>query len=341
MLEVNIQGTSRLPDAAFSFTAPKGITAIVGPSGAGKTTLLRALAGLDEIVSGEVHLNGELLIAPTEQRQIGMVFQEARLLPHLTVQKNIELGRKSPVAVSELATQLGIEQHLPSYPRQLSGGERQRVMIARALFGAPKMILLDEPLSALDPELRTSLIAVIREQFQEADIPVLYVTHQMEEAAQLAQNLIIVEGGNIIAQGDVARTMAERGVAEQFDRGVSSTLVGRVSEIDAQYHIARVAVGEQIVEIASNGRELNEEIKLRVWSRDIILAKHPLHDMSARNQLLGEVAAIESVNDAQMDVHVIVEGSTMIARVMRKTVVDMGLEIGRPVYLVFKSASVE
>lgn len=341
MLEVDIQGIRGNSSARFQFRAPPGITAIVGPSGAGKTSLLRVLAGLDIPQRGRISLNEAPLTGAPEMRQIGMVFQEPRLLPHLNIRSNIELGRQSNVPIDQLAHDLGINELFDRMPHGLSGGEKQRVMIARALFGSPKLMLFDEPLSAIDPRLKAELIALVRQHFADAKIPVLYVTHQMDEAAQLANQLIAIDAGQIIANGPIAETMAKLDGAAFFENGITSVLNGRVAAIDKRFDLAQIAIGEQLVDLPARNMAVGEDVRLRVWARDVLLAKERLVGVSARNQLLGTVETITTTDQAHADILVRVEGSLVRARVMCKTVSDMEMAVGQSIFVVFKSASVE
>lgn len=341
MLEVRIKGTRGNPSARYAFDAGSGITAVVGPSGAGKTSLLRVIAGLDRPLSGTVSLGGVELADKAEQRQIGMVFQEPRLLPHYTVEQNIELGRRGDISARQLADQLGIADLFDRFPSSLSGGEKQRVMIARALFGAPKLMLFDEPLSAIDPRLKGDLLSLIRRSFSKANIPVLYVTHQMDEAAQLAQNLITIDLGEIVAQGPLAQTMAQLDGPAFFENGITSLLSGSVSAIDDEFDLATIGVGTQQVDLPRKSLNVGDQVCLRIWARDVLLAKERLTGVSARNQLHGEIETIRLLDRSQADVLVRVEGDIVRARVMAKTIADLQMTIGQSVYVIFKSASVE
>ena len=341
MLEVDVRGLRGNSNAKFKFAAKSGITAIVGPSGAGKTSLLRAIAGLDGVNGGQVKLNGDVLQPKSEMRQIGMVFQEPRLLPHLTILQNIELGRTGPKLAADLAEQLGISSLLARFPKYLSGGEKQRVMIGRALYGAPKLMLFDEPLSAIDQHLKRELIDLIRTQFAQANIPVLYVTHQIEEAAQLAHSLIAIESGKIVAQGPLASTMAKLDGPSFFENGITSVLSGAVTGIDQRFGLATISVGQQQVDLVQNSLNLGDKVQLRIWARDVLLAKDRLTGVSARNQLAGEVLSIDRVDLAQSDVLVRIEGEMVRARIMNKTVAELDMAVGQQVFVVFKSVSIE
>jgi molybdate transport system ATP-binding protein len=198
-------------DAKFSVPG-SGVTAIFGPSGCGKTSLLRAVAGLEPDTDGSLVVNGEqwqseTMVQPVHQRRVGVVFQEPSLFPHLSVEQNLLYGRDRLKNISELIdiknliSALDIEKLLSRHPEGLSGGERQRVALGRALLGQPQLLLLDEPLSALDQNSRESLMLLLEKFLQELDIPIFYVTHSSEEVARLANNLVLLSNGKVSDYG--------------------------------------------------------------------------------------------------------------------------------------------
>ncbi|MBL4580891.1 MAG: ATP-binding cassette domain-containing protein, partial [Gammaproteobacteria bacterium] len=197
MIEATLQLSKPDFKLDVSFSVPgRGVTAVFGPSGCGKTTLLRAIAGLEPETTGSLSVNGQQWLGASgrravEQRRVGVVFQVPSLFPHLTVQENLLYGRKrltkvtKPIETNELIASLEIEKLLQRYPRGLSGGEKQRVALGRALLAEPKLLLMDEPLSALDQDSRGKLMSLLEKFLQEIDIPVFYVTHSSEEVARL------------------------------------------------------------------------------------------------------------------------------------------------------------
>ena len=200
-----------------------GITVVMGPSGAGKTTLLRSIAGLVDTQQAEISLNGAVwqnatFSLPTHARGVGYVFQEARLFPHLSVWKNIQYGQKRGQAsntvfnaklLDDLLQSLEITHLLARKPAELSGGEKQRVAIARALAMQPNILLMDEPLASLDDALKQRLLPVIKQISQQVNIPIVYVTHALKEAAQLADYMVLLEAGQLLAVGDAQTVLAD------------------------------------------------------------------------------------------------------------------------------------
>ncbi|MDZ7595072.1 MAG: molybdenum ABC transporter ATP-binding protein [Thiobacillus sp.] len=238
-LEVDLQ----LPD--------RGITALFGPSGCGKTTLLRAIAGLERapdgrlVVSGEPWQDADIFIPP-HRRALGYVFQETSLFPHLSVRRNLEYGMKRvpenerTLHWDEVIDWLGLAPLIGQQPHQLSGGQRQRVAIGRALLSSPRLLLMDEPLAALDASARTEILPYLDQLHQRLAIPMLYVSHAVEEVARLADHLVCLEAGRVAWQGAAADGLARLGVGAAHAARVVAHEGGQtVLEIDGQ--ILRVA----------------------------------------------------------------------------------------------------
>ncbi|NOZ33303.1 MAG: ATP-binding cassette domain-containing protein [Alphaproteobacteria bacterium] len=358
MLEVDIVADMGVGTLVAGLGADRGVTAIVGPSGAGKTTLLRAIAGLLNPNSGTIKFNGKTwldretgLLVPTHRRGIGMVFQEPRLLPHLSVRANIALGgrrfgrggggKNGSVGLAELADDLSIGHLLKRRPAKLSGGEKQRVMLARALIGGAGLILCDEPAVGLDTDQRGKLIEAMVHHFAQLDAVVLYVTHAPEEAAKLATSMVRMEDGILGEMGPVNQVLLAGGSETIIDAGTSTTLQGRVLEIDEAYALAVIGIDEQRIELAAGALKPGQETGVRLWARDLIIALEPRPGLSARNQLAGTIVSISGGDGASVEVQVAVNGVPVLARITKKSLDELGLGEGREVVLIFKSASVE
>lgn len=347
MLEVRLEARRGETIIDTTFALNPGVTALVGPSGAGKTSILRLIAGLDMPQAGFIKLGDRVLFddeqdvdLPAHRRALGMVFQRPLLLPHRNVAANIRLGRRVPKArLSEIAAALGIDTLLKRRVGGLSGGEQQRVMLARALVGRPQALLCDEPLTGLDTPRRQALVEVMREAFATLEIPVLYVTHAYDEAAELAERLLVLEQGRIVEDGPVAEIAARHGSTRQFEAGVSSLIEGEIAARDADYGLAIVAVGDEQIEIADPGLEVGAPVTLRLWAKDLVLAKTRPEGISARNALTGRVSAVTPGAGAEADIAIKAAGTILMARVMRKTVTEMDLKEGGEVVVLFKSAA--
>ncbi|WP_051332775.1 molybdenum ABC transporter ATP-binding protein [Cucumibacter marinus] len=347
MLEVRLEARKGDTIIDTRFALNRGVTALVGPSGAGKTSILRLIAGLDAPLAGFVKLGDRVLFddeqdvdIPVNRRGLGMVFQRPLLLPHRNVAANIRLGRRVPKArLIEVASALGIDTLLKRRVGGLSGGEQQRVMLARALVGQPNALLCDEPLTGLDSPRRQALVDVMREALAALDIPVLYVTHAFDEAAELADRLMVLEEGRVVEDGPVAEIAARHGSTRQFEAGVSSLITGEIAARDAEFGLATVAVGDEQIEIADPGLEVGAPVTLRLWAKDLVLAKTRPEGISARNALTGRVKAVKAGAGAEADIAIEAAGTVLMARVMRKTVTEMDLNEGSEVVVLFKSAA--
>jgi molybdate transport system ATP-binding protein len=221
---VSIHARFRLPYPAFTLDIDVdlpagGVTAVFGRSGSGKTTLLRCIAGLEQTLDGSLIVNGETwqdgsYRRPVHQRALGYVFQEARLFPHLSVAANLDFGRRRiaeserRVSLAQVVELLGIAHLLERRPERLSGGERQRVAIARALATSPRLLLMDEPLAALDQARKQEILPYLERLHDELAIPVLYVSHSPDEVARLADHIVLMEDGRAVAQGPLTETLA-------------------------------------------------------------------------------------------------------------------------------------
>ena len=227
----------------------RGITAFFGPSGSGKTTLLRAIAGLERITDGRLVVGGEVWqdggrCLPTHARPLGYVFQEASLFPHLSVRANIEYGMRRAGAPAngfdDIVELLGIAPLLEREPGRLSGGERSRVAIARALVTAPRLLLMDEPLAALDAARKAEFMPYLERLHRQLAIPVLYVTHAIDEVARLADHLVLLDDGRVQASGPTAETLTRTDLPLARGDDASAIIVGTVAVQDDAYRLTRI-----------------------------------------------------------------------------------------------------
>jgi molybdate transport system ATP-binding protein len=255
-----IEATLRLPRAGFTLDValalpPRGVSALFGPSGCGKTTVLRAFAGLER-AAGRIALGDEVwqddatrVFVPTHRRALGYVIQESALFPHLDVRRNLDYGRRriAPearrIALDQVVELLGIGALMARRPETLSGGERQRVAIARALATSPRLLLLDEPLAALDAARKAEVLPYLDRLHAELAIPILYVSHAIEEVARLAHHLVLMEAGRVVAAGPVADVMSRLDVPTARGEGAGVVLEAVVAERAAPWQLARRAVG--------------------------------------------------------------------------------------------------
>jgi len=340
-------------DVALRLPA-RGVTALFGPSGCGKTTVLRALAGLER-AAGRVALAGEVWqddaaarFVPTHQRAIGYVIQEAALFPHLDVRRNLAYGLKRiaatdrRVALDQVIDLLGIAHLLERRPGTLSGGERQRVAIARALATSPRLLLMDEPLAALDAKRKAEVLPYLDRLHGELGIPIVYVTHSIDEVARLADHLVLMDAGRVLGDGPLADMLARLDLPAALGEDAGVVLDAVVGRRDPQWQLARLDVDGGACQLWSRDAGLPEgrRVRLRVLARDVSLARTPQTGTSIGNQLRGTVEAIaDDEHPALALVRVRVGTAPVVARLTRRSAHTLELTVGMPVWAQVKTVA--
>ncbi|MDD5242075.1 MAG: molybdenum ABC transporter ATP-binding protein [Sulfuricella sp.] len=336
-------------DAAFD--APgRGITALFGPSGSGKTTLLRCLAGLERAPGGRLSVNGEIwqdenTCLPIHRRRLGYVFQEANLFPHLDVCRNLEYGWKRipqaerRVGLDQAVELLGIGHLLERNPAWLSGGERQRVAIARALLVSPDLLLMDEPLAALDQASKADILPYLERLHDELEIPVVYIGHSPDEIARLADFMVLMAQGKSVASGPLKDMLArlDLPLAHGDEAGVAIDTV--IGEHDESYHLTRLDFAGGAISVAQAPHPLGTRVRLRIHARDVSITLERHGDSSILNVLPVTVSEIADEGPAQVMVRLDAAGAPLLARITRKSCAVLGLEPGMAVYAQVKSAA--
>lgn len=337
----------------------RGISVLFGASGAGKTSLLRGVAGLEQ-GTGRIALDGDTwqdsargIFQPTWRRPLGYVFQEASLFEHLSVAGNLRYGLKharagrnsrigeAPIDRDALVDLLGIGHLLHRHPGQLSGGERQRVAIARALAPGPRLLLLDEPLAALDRARRQEILPWLERLREEFAVPMLYVTHSADEMSRLADCLVVMEQGQVRAVGAPAEVLAA--IDPPVIRGEegAALLVGQVAERDPAWHLARVDFPGGGLWLRDPDLPLGHPVRLRVLARDVSLATREPADSTILNHLRGVITGVVGEDHpAQCLVRVQCGGSSLLARVTRRSMDTLGLGIDSSVWVQVKSVAI-
>jgi molybdate transport system ATP-binding protein len=338
------------------FAAPaRGVTAFYGPSGSGKTTLLRCIAGLNRFADGECRVNGEVwqdrarVFLPTHLRPLGYVFQEASLFAHLSVKRNLSFGApprggaKPAIGWDEVVDLLGLAPLLDRAPRDLSGGERQRVALGRALLSQPKLLLMDEPLSALDAAAKEEILPFLERLRDRLSLPALYVTHDMAEVERLADHLVLLENGRAIAAGPLADLQSDPKLPLAAARGAAVSLAGTIEAVDAAFGLTTVKVrGACFVASGRSGR-VGERRRLRVVAGDVSIASAPPGPSSILNVLQ---ARILSMNEAAPNELVVVlglgedgAGDRILSRITRRSWERLGLAAGQGVHAQVKGVA--
>lgn len=350
---IEVDLTLSLPGFVLRVKAklPAAVTAVMGPSGAGKTSLLEAMAGLRGRARGRFVIGGEVLLddargidRPPEQRRVGYVPQDAGLFPHLTVLENVRFGaRADPAAVDAAMDTLEIRPLLGRSPRSLSGGERQRVSLARALAIRPRLLLLDEPLGALDPGLRERILPWLLRVRDEWALPCLYVTHNVGEALAVASHMLVLHLGQVEAEGEPRALLSSPTVVGEAEAGIENLLPGRVLAHDTAGGITRVRTDagfDASVTLAVD-RAAGAAVTLAVRSEDVLVCAAPIEGLSARNIYPARVARIERTGPDVVLRGVLEDGGgELLARVTPAAVAALHLAPGRQVWLAVKSHSI-
>jgi molybdate transport system ATP-binding protein len=334
-----------------------GITVIYGPSGCGKTTLLRCVAGLEPSARGVVQLGHEVwqddaqaVNLPTHQRALGYVFQEASLFDHLDVAGNLAYGHQraekfsrnamSRAVVQQTIELLGIGHLLKRRSHELSGGERQRVAIARALVTQPRLLLLDEPLAALDHARRQEVLPWLEKLRDDLNIPMLYVTHAVDEVARLADTLVVMKEGRVQANGPVADVLTQTHLPVVVGEDAGALLTGIVLKIDTPWHLAHVGFAGGAMWVRDSGLQVGQTVRLRVLARDVSVTLHEATDTSIQNHLPCVIDAISAESHpSQMLLRLRCGDTVLLARVTARGVHELGLQVGMQVWAQVKSVA--
>jgi len=330
----------------------RGVTAIYGHSGSGKTSLLRFIAGLEPEARGQLCINGEhwhdeKKVRPVHQRSLGYVFQEASLFPHLNVQDNLSYAlkrsaNKAPaVSFAQVVEWLGIQPLLTRQPQQLSGGERQRVAIARALLIQPRLLLMDEPMAALDVERRQEILPYLERLRTELDIPMLYVSHSADEVAHLADHLLVLEKGRVVAEGPLGTTLSRLDFPPRLADEIGVVLEAVITERDTAWKLVRATFDGGEFWLRDSGHEVGAVVRLRILARDISLALAQHKNSSILNLLSGKVDAIRA-DDAEglAMVRLLLGNTALVARITLRSLDHLKLVPGATVWLQIKSVAV-
>jgi len=329
-----------------------GVTAIFGRSGAGKTTLLRCIAGLQRPREGYLRVRGELWQdshhwLPTHKRPLGYVFQQASLFAHLSARDNLRYAQKRAdphgpkISFAHTVELLGIGELLDRRSGQLSGGERQRVAIARTLLIAPRLLLMDEPLASLDMARKLEILPYLERLRSELDMPMLYVSHAPDEVARLADHIVALDHGKVVAAGPLQETLARLDFPLQLGEEVGVVLTAKVVQRDAQWQLARVAFAGGEFLLSDSGHEVGEQLRVRVLARDVSLALSRHDDSSILNVIAGVVDEISTHPSQGVAMVRIKIGETiLVARVTLRSLAHLQLTVGKSIWVQIKSVAV-
>lgn len=355
MLDVSIDtyyGTFRLK---MDFSIGPGLTALFGRSGSGKTKLVNAIAGLENITHGRIVINDQVLLdtqkginLPPERRRIGYVFQDARLFPHLSVKQNMVYGMTLLAAnqrrhsLDEIVSLLSLEHLLDRHPATLSGGEKQRVAIGRALLSSPRLLLMDEPLASLDGVHKAEILPFIERLRHETGLPIIYVSHSIEEVIRLADTMVLLSNGEIAAQGPVEDLMSRldlHPLTGRYEAGAVINTVVRGHDDDDGLTILTCAAGDFLLPRISVDEGVN--IRLRVRARDVSLSLEKPKLTSVLNVFKGIISEIGPIGSSPHIELLIDIGVPLIARITRRSFNELNLKCGSTVYAMIKAAAID
>lgn len=352
-LEVRLRQTAPIPlDARFACDAGE-LLALVGPSGSGKTTILRVIAGLARCAEGRVTVAGETWLdtargvsLPVQHRRVGLVFQNYALFPHLTALQNVALAssRADPRAhAREWLARVRLEHLADRLPAQLSGGQQQRVALARALAREPQVLLLDEPFSAVDYAVRLELYQELAQLRLTLAMPIVLVTHDLQEAQRLADRMAVLERGAVIAAGAVDEVIAQPQVARLMP-GVeaASLLHARIEGQDEAFGLTRIAVDCCTLRVPRVDLPAGTPVRVRIPARDVALALSPPTDVSIVNRLPGTIETLTARDATYVEVRVRVGAAVILrARITHEAAQRLALAPGMPVWCLVKSVALD
>jgi molybdate transport system ATP-binding protein len=336
-----------------AFDAPPGVTALFGRSGSGKSTVVNAVAGLLRPDAGRIVLGERVLFdsaarvnLPPHRRRMGYVFQDARLFPHLTVRQNLTYGRwfaRTGTDSSELARitdLLGIGALLDRRPGALSGGEKQRVAIGRAILSNPQMLLMDEPLAALDEARKAEILPYLERLRDELRLPILYVSHSVAEVARLATSIVLLEAGRVMAAGPAATVMADPAMAPVMGLREAGALISATVAAHEDDGLTRLSSAGGPIWLPRVGAVPGHVMRLRILAQDVMLATTRPEGLSALNILTATVEEIRLGDGPGAIVRLRMGDEALLARITRRSVQALGLGTGDQVFAVLKSVSV-
>jgi molybdate transport system ATP-binding protein len=334
----------------------RGVTALYGHSGSGKTTCLRCIAGLERAEQGFIQVNDEVwqdserrIFVPPHKRALGYVFQEASLFPHLSVLANLQFGLKRiakaarRVDMAQATELLGIGHLLERHPQHLSGGERQRVGIARALLTSPKLLLMDEPLAALDSQRKNEILPYLQRLHDELDIPVLYVSHAQDEVARLADHLVLLSDGKALASGPIGETLARLDLPMAMGDDAGVIIEGQVSAYDADYQLLslQLPATEMNIRVTHAPMAVGQTLRAKVHARDISLSQHDSEASSILNRLPVTVVSEQAAdNTAHVLIRLDAGGTPLLARITRFSRDQLGIHPGQHLWAQIKAVAV-
>jgi molybdate transport system ATP-binding protein len=351
-LEIDVELARPGFELAVRFTGASGVTALFGRSGAGKTTVTALLAGHVRPDRGRISLGGRVLVdtaaglfVPPHRRRIGTVFQDGRLFPHLSVRSNLLYGcwfnrAADRRRLDEIVALLGIEPLLQRYPGRLSGGEKQRVAIGRALLAGPELLVLDEPLAALDAARKAEILPYLERLRDRLKLPMVYVSHSLDEVVRLADTLVLLERGRVQAAGSIGDVMSRLDLGPGTGRTEAGAVIGaRVVAIDAGYRLATLEFPGGRLRVPAAGLAAGDTLRLHIRARDVAIALEQPLGLSILNTLPATITEMAEAEGGAVELRLAVGPSLLVARITSLSAETLRLEPGQAVQALIKSVA--
>ena len=327
-----------------------GVTAIYGPSGSGKTTLLNCIAGLQGANRGSlIQFNTDIWqndsqFTPPWRRGIGFVFQDARLFPHLSVKQNLDFalqrrGDENQLPLNDVVEWLQLNDMLHRLPQSLSAGQKQRVAIGRALLSGPRLLLMDEPLANLDHVARDECLYYLKQLRRTLDLPILYVSHNIEEVSQIADHLVLLENGRIESQGPLLELCSRLDTRLSHEEQAAAIIMGIIQSHDQQYGLSEFKIADETLLVTHLESPIGQQQRLRIPARDVSICRERPMDSSILNIVPVELTEIEETDDSRVLLRLALGEQFLLARITRKSVEALQLQTGDKVFAQIKSAA--
>jgi len=331
-------------------TRINGIVGIFGPSGCGKTSLLRIIAGLDQVESAQVIINGLIWqdhnqFVPVHKRGVGFVFQRSGLFPHLTVRGNLEYAFKRTdksepkISFDDAVNKLAVNNLLERRVHQLSGGEQQRVAVARALLANPNILLFDEPLAALDYKRKAEILPYLEILQDELNIPILYVSHSIDEIARLADTVILMDNGRVVEIDKTKNILTRLDLSLSHRDNAEAIIEATVQEHDEHYALTKLLFSAGNFFVPQSTLSIGQMVRLRIAAKDVSLTLAQQTDTSILNIFPATINALSNEGSSQVIAQLLVGDEIILSRITKKSAEHLELTIGKKVYAQAKSVA--